>query len=109
MNREQSTTREAATHVDEFLQILVKICKVLLPFLVVCNELLLPLQQLLTLLLELLSLHSLVVDARNHQRVLIVIGVFGMLGKEFIDGYERELLVGVAAVESTHVSTQTHT
>ena len=35
-------------------------------------------------------------DPRNHQRVLIVVGMFGMKGEELLLGYQRELLVSMA-------------
>lgn len=76
-----------APYVNKLLQIIVQVSQILLSALVVGNELLLALEELLTLVLESLPDLSLVVDARKHERVLVVFGVFGELGEEFVHGY----------------------
>lgn len=84
------------TYVDKLLEIVVKIRKVILPPLIIRNELLLPLQQLLSLVLQSLTLRPLVVYPRKHERVFVVVGVIGELREEVLCGDEGELLVLVA-------------
>jgi hypothetical protein len=85
------------TNVNELLQFIIQVCQVLLSSLVVRDELLLPFQELLALLLQGLTLGSLVVDSREHQGVFIVVLVLRELLKEVFNGNQRELLVFVAA------------
>lgn len=84
------------TYVNELLKIVVKIRQIILSPLVVRNELLLPLQQLLSLILQPLSFCPLVVYPRKHERVFVIVRVIGELGEEVLFGGEGELLVLVA-------------
>lgn len=87
-------------YVNELLKIVVQVRKIILPSLIVRDELLLPLQQLLSLVLQAFALGPLVVDAREHEGVLVVVGVLGELREEILYGDEGELLVLVAIVAS---------
>jgi hypothetical protein len=84
------------THIDELFQIIIQVGKIVFPPLVIRDELLFPLQQLLTLLLQALSYRSLVVDPGKHEVVLVIVGMLGELLEEVFDRDEGELLVLVA-------------
>lgn len=77
------------TYIDELLQVLIQAGKVILPFLVLCDQGLLALEKLLARLLELLALGMFVVDARDHQFMLIGVLVLGELFQELFDGDQR--------------------
>lgn len=89
-----------STHINEFLQVLVQVRQVVPTLLVLGNELLFPLLQLQPLLLQRLALFPLVVDARHHQRVLVVVGMFRVLCEELVDRNQRQELVGVTLTPS---------
>lgn len=93
----ESTTRIfVKTYVDELFKILVQIGQVILAALVIGDQLLLPLQELLSLLLQRLALGAFVVDPCDHQFVLVILGVVGKLRKKVLGRDERELLILVA-------------
>lgn len=78
------------TYVDELLEILVEVGKVILSFLVLCNQALLALQKLLPRLLQFLSLGMLVFDASDHEVMFAGLAVFRMKLQEFFDRDQRE-------------------
>lgn len=94
-------------YINELLQVFVEIGQVVAALLVLGNQLLLALLQLEALQLQLLALCPLVVDARDHKRVLVVLvglvfvnhgrvaGISGVDGQELVDGDERELLIAM--------------
>lgn len=84
------------TYVDEFLQILIQVGKIVLAARVFRNQLLLPLQQFLTTLLQTLTLGSLVLDARIHELVLVVGRAVRVLREKLFHRNQRQLLVLVA-------------
>lgn len=96
-SRHKSTGRDQirATHIDEFLQILVQIGQIVASLFVVGNQFLFTLLQLDPLLLKRLSLGSLMIDTRHHEVVLVVISMLGMQSQEFLDRDQWELLVGM--------------
>jgi hypothetical protein len=85
------------TYINELFQVIVEIRQVLFPPLVVCNELLLPLQQLLALLLQSLALNSFVIDSGKHERILVGIAMLRKLRQKLLHGDEGQLLVLVTA------------
>lgn len=96
-DRDQENRRQE-TCINELFQIIIQVGKVILPSFVIRNKLLFSLKQLLSLLLQSFTLRPFVIYARNHQGILVIILVFGMLGKEFLDGDKRQLLVFVAMI-----------
>lgn len=64
------------THIDELLQVLVKACQIILFLLVVGNQALFLFQQPLSGLFQLFSLGVLVIDAGDHQVMLIIFRTF---------------------------------
>ena len=73
------------TYINELFEILVEVGKVILPFLVLCDQALLALQKLLPRLLQFLSFNMLVFDAGNHEVMFAGIAMFGMKLQEFVD------------------------
>lgn len=92
-----------STHINELLQIVIQIRQVLPALLVIGNKLLLPLQQLLALLLQCLTLGALVLNPRNHQVILVGVGELGVLIEELFEGCERKLLI-LVTIASQSVS-----
>lgn len=76
------------THINKLLQVIVQIGQVFSSFLVLGNQFLLPLQQLLALLLQRLTLDTLVFYAGNHESVLISVDVLWVFGEKLFDGNE---------------------
>jgi hypothetical protein len=78
------------TYVNELFEILVEVGKVILPFLVLCDQALLALQKLLPRLLQFLSLGMLMLDASDHEVMFARLAMFGMKLQEFFDRDQRE-------------------
>lgn len=81
------------TYVNKLFEILVKIGQVVFAPCVFSNEFLLPLQQLLSALLQSFSLGPFVLDSCIHQLVFVIIGVVRMLCEKLFGRDERKLLV----------------
>ena len=77
------------TDINKLLEVIVKVGQVILSSLVIRDEFLLSLEELLSLLLERFTLSSLMVNARHHQSILIIVLVLRMLCKEFLNGDQR--------------------
>ena len=77
---------KSITYIDKPLQVLVQIGQVVLALLILCYLGLFALQQLLSRLLQLFPFSVFVVDARNHEFVLVGLVVFGMESQELLDG-----------------------
>ena len=77
-------------YVNEFFKILVEVGKVILPFLVLCDQALLALQKLLPRLFQFLSLSMLVFDAGNHEIMFAGLAMFGVKLQEFFNRDQRE-------------------
>lgn len=77
------------TDINKLLEVIVKVGQVILSSLVIRDEFLLSLEELLSLLLERLTLSSLMVDTRHHQGILVIVLMLGMLCKEFFNGNQR--------------------
>lgn len=75
-----------ATYINEPLQVLVQTGQILLALVVLRNQGLLALQQLLSSLFELLALRMLVVDARDHQVMLVGLPMLGKQLQELFHG-----------------------
>ena len=75
-----------ATHVDEFLKVIIQVGKIVFASLVVGDEFLLPFQQLLTLLLQSFALCAFVLDTGEHKGILVVGRMIGELFEKFFDG-----------------------
>lgn len=88
--------KSSNAYVNELLQVIVQVGQVILSSLVISNELLFALQKLLALLFEGFTFRSFVVDASHHEGIFVVVLMFGLLGEEFFNGDERQLLVLVA-------------
>lgn len=78
------------TYINELFEILVEVGKVILPFLVLCDQALLTLQKLLSRLLQLLSFNMLVFDAGDHEVMFAGLAMFGVKLQEFFDRDQRE-------------------
>ena len=76
-------------HINKLLEVLIEIGQVVSPFFVIRNQLLLTLQKFLSLLLQRLPFSPLVIYARDHQCVLVVVNMLGVLGEEFFRGDQR--------------------
>jgi hypothetical protein len=77
-------------YVNELFEILVEVGKVILPFLVLCDQPLLALQKLLPRLLQFLSLSMLVFDAGDHEVMFAGLAMLRMKLQEFFDRDQRE-------------------
>lgn len=86
------------THIDELLQVIVQVCKILPPLLVLCNKLLFALQKFLALLLQGLALAAFILDARDHEGIFVGFFVPRVFREELFDGNEWQLLVLVAMI-----------
>ena len=73
------------THINEPLQVLVEVRQVVLPLLVLGDELGLSLQEFLPLLFKRLPLRLLVIYPRRHENVLVRLRVLRVLGEELFD------------------------
>lgn len=88
-NGQGAGSQGAETHINELLEVLVKVREIIPTLLVVGNELLLALEKFLSLLLKRLSLRPLVVYTRNHESILVVVGMLWVLGEKLLHGDER--------------------
>lgn len=76
---------KGSTYIDKPLQILVQIGQVVFALFILCDQGLFALQQLLSRLLQLFPFSMFVIDARNHEFVLVGLVVFGMESQELLD------------------------
>lgn len=84
------------TDIYKLFQIVVQAGKIVLPALIVRDELLFALQQFLPLLFQRFPLHPLMLYTRKHQCVLVIVRVLWELCKELVDGDHGQVLVLVA-------------
>ena len=95
--RQGVTAKQGITNVNELLEIVIQTRQVVFPPLVLCDELLLPLQKILPLLLKMFAFYSLMLNSSEHELILVIVRGIRMKHEEFFDRHHRELLVFVTA------------